>query len=377
VRQTAPSGGARSSGIDGLRGLAALSVLLFHLWLYARVAPPAGAATGAADWLFSSMRWGLLLFFVLSGFLLYRPWLAAGDGSGPPDLWRYVRSRAARVLPAYYLAVAGSVLLLWGSDAVPGVRLPSAESLPLFLVFAQNFSADSVLTLDPPLWTLAVEVSFYAVLPALGLAAMRLGRRHRIWLPISLIGAGLLWSSMVSATGSFLPLTKVLPAMLPFFGIGMLAATLARDRSIDARRARWLAGLAAVALAAQFGAQLLLPGTISGALHDLPAATCFAAIVSLAGSAHSPRALSWGPVTRIGTVSYGLYLWHVPVLWWLRARGLLPLDPILALPVVLAPSLLLATLSWRYVERPMIAWARRKRPSRDRATVRPIPVPGT
>jgi peptidoglycan/LPS O-acetylase OafA/YrhL len=364
-----PAGGStarRSSGIDGLRGLAALSVLLFHLWLYARVAPPATGASGAADWVFSSMRWGLLLFFVLSGFLLYRPWLEATETSERPDLWRYVRSRAARILPAYYLALAGSFALLWGAGAVPGVRLPSGESLPLFLAFAQNFSRDSVLTLDPPMWTLAVEVSFYAVLPLLGMAAMRLGRRRRILLPISLIAFGLAWSWIVSATGSFLPLTKVLPAMLPFFGIGMLAATLARNRPVDAGRARLLGLIAACALGLQVAAQLLLPSGLAGALHDLPAAVCFGAIVVLAYSAHSPRVLSWRPLTRLGTISYGVYLWHVPVLWWLRARGLLPLDPVPALPVVLVPSLALATISWVCVERPAIAWARRRRVSRRR-----------
>jgi peptidoglycan/LPS O-acetylase OafA/YrhL len=246
------------------------------------------------------------------------------------------------------------------------VRLPSGDSLPLFLVFAQNFSRDSVLTLDPPMWTLAVEVSFYAVLPLLGIAAMRLGRRHQTLLPIALIALGMAWTWVVSATGAFLPLTKVLPAMLPFFGIGMLAATLARGQPIDRRRARRLGVVAASALVVQVGAQLLLPSSVAAAVHDLPAAVCFAALVVLASSPHAPLALSWRPLTRIGTVSYGLYLWHVPVLWWLRARGLLPLDPIPALPVVLAPSLLLATISWICVERPAIAWARRAPAARRR-----------
>lgn len=218
------------------------------------------------------MRWGLLLFFVLSGFLLYRPWLAATESSGRPDLWRYLRSRAARILPAYYLALAAAMLLLSGSGAVPGVRLPGDDTMPLFLVFAQNFSRDSLLTLDPPMWTLAVEVSYYAVLPVLGLAALRLGRRRRT----------------------------------------LLATSAAKQTA-----------------------------------------------------AYCPRALSWTPLARVGTVSYGLYLWHVPVHWWLRGRGLLPLDPLPALPVVLAPSLLLAALSWAWIERPAIAWARRA-PAADR-----------
>lgn len=351
---------SRLSGLDGLRGIAALSVLLFHLWLYARVDPPAGAASGLPDWAWSSMRWGLILFFVLSGFLLYRPWLASGRDGTRPDLWRYARSRAARVLPAYYLALAGSVLLLWESGTVPGVRLPGAESLPLFVFFAQNFSSGSLLTLDPPMWTLAVEVSFYVVLPLLGIASLRIGHRRRTWLPIGLLAAGMAWSWIVSANGGPLVLTKVLPAMLPFFAAGMLAATLLQDREPDARCRRLLGFGALAGVVVQLGVERLLPSLVS-LLHDLPIALSCAALIVLASSQQAPKLLRSRALIGLGTVSYGLYLWHVPVIWWLRSRGLLPLDPVAALPVVLAPSLVLATLSWFCIERPAIVWARHRR----------------
>jgi peptidoglycan/LPS O-acetylase OafA/YrhL len=346
----------RSPGLDGLRGIAALSVLLFHLWLYARVDPGAATAPSAAAYAWSDLRWGLLLFFVLSGFLLYRPWIAMIGTTERPDLMRYFRSRAARVLPAYYLALAGSCLLLWHAGGVPGVRLPSHDSLGLFLVFGQNFSGASLLTLDPPMWTLAVEVSFYLALPLLGTAAIRLGRRHQTWMPIALIVLGIAWGWVVNVPDG--PLTKVLPAMLPFFGLGMLAATLAHGRTLRRTGVAGLVALAVGGLLAQLAAQIYAP-TLSLSLHDLPIAVAFAAIVVLAASPRSPRPLSWKPLDRLGTISYGIYLWHVPVIWWLRARGLLPLEPVAALPVVLAPTLLIATMSWFLVERPMMAWARR------------------
>lgn len=350
---------ARSSGIDGLRGLAAASVVLFHLWLYARVSPPATSAHGLANLLWSDLRWGLILFFVLSGFLLYRPWLVAAERGTTPDVWRYVRTRAARILPAYYLALAGSVLLLWGAGSVPGVRLPVDEGVALFLVFGQNFSSGSLLTLDPPMWTLTVEVSFYLLLPILGLALIRLPRARGLVLPVGLLLFGLAWSWVVSIAGGPLVLTKVLPAMLPFFAIGMIASTLAQRMAITSRGHRILTASAGVALASQFAGGYLLSPSVLALAHDLPVAIAFAALVVIASSSRCPRALQWRPVVGLGTISYGLYLWHVPVIWWLRARGLLPLDPIAALPAVLVPSLALALASWLLVERPIITWARR------------------
>ncbi len=171
----------RSSAIDGARGLAALSVLLFHAWLYTRVDVSASARETTLDYALHEGRLGLVLFFVLSGFLLWRPFVAAARGRRPrPGTREYLVRRGARVLPAYYLALAGSLVLLWGASETPGVRLPPAELLPHFLVFAQNFNPATVMKLDPPMWTLAVEVSFYLLLPLLAPLALLLPRTRAV-----------------------------------------------------------------------------------------------------------------------------------------------------------------------------------------------------
>jgi peptidoglycan/LPS O-acetylase OafA/YrhL len=375
-----PAPSPRSPGLDGLRGVAALAVLLFHVWLYARVDPSTSTGSTAAGLFWSNLRWGLLLFFVLSGFLLYRPWIGVLGTAGKPDLRQYLRNRWTRILPAYYLALVGSWVLLSGSTGVPGVRLPSDDSLWLFLVFGENFSNGSLLTLDPPMWTLAVEVSFYLALPLLGAAALRLGRHRRAVLPLSLITLGLTWSWLLDVSGVTTgPLTKVLLAMLPFFGLGMLAASLAPDTPIGRVGAARLLAIAAGGLAVQLGVQLFAPASLFIALHDVPIAVAFAAIVVLAASPRSPRMLVRGPVKWLGTVSYGLYLWHVPVIWWLRSRNLLPLDPLGALAVVAPPALLMASMSWFLVERPMMAWARgrgsgdARRRARSASALQPLP----
>ena len=165
----------RAAAVDGLRAVAALSVLGYHAWLYTRDRVSAGVRGSLADELAHELRLGLVLFFVLSGYLLYGPWVrAALDRAAAPRTAAYLVRRAARIVPAYYAAVAGSIVLLWGLDATPGVRLPAADDLWLFALFGQNFSVDTLLSLNAPLWTLAVEWSFYLMLPVLGWLALRL-----------------------------------------------------------------------------------------------------------------------------------------------------------------------------------------------------------
>src|SRR5213079_2986369 len=122
-------------------------------------------------------------------FLLYGPWVrAARERVAAPRLRSYLLRRAARILPAYYLAVAGSIALLWSLRGATGVRLPHGADLWTFAVFAQNFSDATALKLDPPLWTLAVEVSFYLLLPALGWIALRVrhsGRAGQLAVPVA------------------------------------------------------------------------------------------------------------------------------------------------------------------------------------------------
>ena len=105
---------------------------------------------------------------------------ASAARASAPRTATYFAHRIGRIVPAYYVAIIGSALLLWPLAGEPGVRLPPIEQLPLFFVFAQNQSADTVMTLDPPMWTLAVEASFYAVLPLIGWArAARPGDARR------------------------------------------------------------------------------------------------------------------------------------------------------------------------------------------------------
>ncbi|HEX5900430.1 MAG TPA: acyltransferase family protein, partial [Solirubrobacteraceae bacterium] len=103
-------------------------------------------------------------------------------------------------------------------------------------------------------------------------------------------------------------------------------------------------------------------GITGHVVRDLPAALGFAAVV-VAVASRPPAVLSWAPLRGLGTISYGLYLWHLPVLLWLRFEGLLPgagfVGPWFA---VVALTVLVAIASWVFVERPVIEAAGRWRP---------------
>jgi peptidoglycan/LPS O-acetylase OafA/YrhL len=361
--------GRRLASIDGLRGLAALSVFTFHGWLYTMHTPAASNRSTIGDYAVHEMRLGLVLFFVLSGYLLSRPWFAAAlDGRAAPDLRRYLRARAARIAPAYYAALIGSIGLLWGLSGTPGLRLPPASELPLFFLFAQNTSPSSVMKLNPPMWSLAVEVSFYALLPLIGWLAVRLPARRRMQalIPLALLAVGLLWNWAIAGRGLGLTFSKTLAAMLPYFAFGMLAALALHGRTPRAwlRRTMIAAGLALVVVDATMKAVVPAKGIDVGAYEaiarDLVSGGGFALVVGAVAVGPQGRVLGNRVLAGFGTISYGFYLWHVPVLVFLRGHGLLPLDPVLGTAVALLPATAVATLSWVAIERPIIAWAARR-----------------
>ena len=355
----------RSASLDGMRGLAALSIFVFHGWLYTMPTPDAMDRSSVGDYAAHELRLGLVAFFVLSGFLLSRPWFAAAlDERRPPDLRRYLRSRAARILPAYYVALAGSIVLLWGLRGTPGLRLPPAGELPLFLVFGQNFSPASVMKLNPPMWSLAVEIMFYALLPVLGWLALRLPPRRRMQalVPLALLLLGLLYNWAISGHGLGMTFSKTLAAMLPYFALGMLAALVLHRRTIDMRMKRTLIGSGIALVLTDAFTKSIAPASGIDAdqlfvvMRDVPSAAGFTLIVGALAAAPRGRVLGGRLLAGMGTISYGFYLWHVPVLMVLRGHGLLPLDPVLGTAVALVPALAVSALSWFALERPILSW---------------------
>jgi acetyltransferase len=361
----------RFAALDGMRGVAALTVFAIHAWIYQL---PDTLVLRRDSWektLLFEGRVAFVMFFVLSGYLLYRAFARAALGHGSPAAaGSYLVRRAARISPAYYLALAGTLLLLAAAGDVPGRRMVDASEVPLFFLFAQNYSPDTLLKLNAATWTLTVEVVFYLLLPLVGLAALKLGRspRRQAALLAGLAAAGLSWNLVDYLTGWGPVAAHAAISFLPYFACGMLVALLVEDRR---GRDRTPLGTVASAALVAFAATLLVANGLWHAtgdhttiamevVADTGAAVAFAAVIAslVLGTGTGARWLGWRPLAWMGEITYGFYLWHIPLLVLARGTGLLPSGIVLAL-IVLPVAVAFGAASWYLVERPIMRRAAR------------------
>jgi peptidoglycan/LPS O-acetylase OafA/YrhL len=335
------AGESRIARVESLRAIAAVGVLVGHVW-GAHYAFGAGARdTLLARTIFGG-GFGVYLFFALSGYLLFRPLAAATFGRERVDLRRYARNRALRVLPLYYAVVV--VLLVvqeGGGTAGQWVR---------FLTLTENFSRSTALTVDGPIWSLIVEIQFYALLPLVALGLAWATRRSRgaaalVLLVAGVAGAGLRWYLLDHRLVSDPRVVYSLLTTAFFFVPGMLLA-LAGDvhvpralRSADV----WLLASVPVWL------------WIFEDYRRTPfaAIACFLVVAAVAlplTPGPLTRALDWRPLALLGVASYSLYLWHLPIVEALQPGALL-----LAVPL----SIAVAVVSYRLIEAPFLRLRRR------------------
>ena len=381
-----PATQRRYAALDGLRGVAALFVFWIHVWIYQLPNTVVLRRDSWEKWLLFEGRIAFVMFFVLSGYLLYRAFVRAALGrAAPVAIGSYLVRRAARVAPAYYLALAGTFVLLAAAGDVPGRRPIDASELPLFLVFAQNYSPDTLLKFNAATWTLTVEVVFYLMLPVIGLAALRLGRsaRRQALLLAGLAVAGLAWNYVDYLAGWGVVASHVAPSFLPYFACGMLVALLIETHRASGRAA--LGPLASGGLVAAAAAILVAnglwhvygdhAGVAMEVLADSAAAVAFAAVIAslVLGTGTGARWLGRRPFAWMGETAYGFYLWHIPLLVVARATGVLPSGIVLGL-AVLPVAIAFGAASWYLVERPLMRRAAEL--PRDIASGAPAPEPG-
>jgi peptidoglycan/LPS O-acetylase OafA/YrhL len=349
------NGAHRQSALDGMRGVAALTVFAIHLWIYQL---PNSMTLRRGSWATTALfegRVAFVMFFVLSGYLLYRAFArAALARTERVWTWGYLARRAARIVPAYYVAIAGSfVLISLAGSGTPGRRFVDGGQLPLFFLFGQNYSPETLLRLNAATWTLAVEVAFYLMLPLIGVLAFRLRSvRAQAALLAGLVAAGLGWNLVDYLLGWGSVAGHAPPAFLAYFACGMLVAlaverSRTKDLELSGRQSVLLVGAASALLVSNglwHGIVRSSNGFAMEVFADLGAAIAFAAIIAaiVMGTGAGLRWLAWRPLVWIGTITYGLYLWHIPVIVWLRGAGLLPggaLSALVALPVAAALNL--------------------------------------
>jgi peptidoglycan/LPS O-acetylase OafA/YrhL len=353
---------ARLVALDGLRGAACAGIVLLHVWMFDHGVVGGGGDKNLLDLVIGELRLAVPLFFVLSGFLVYRPFVAAAlDRRPAPSVRTYALRRAARILPAYWAAVIGVFLLLRALDhpfAIPAAQLPT------FLLFAQNQDPATLGRLDPPMWTLCVEVTFYLLVPLVALLALRLGARRGRQLALTgglaVLGAALIAAAVLghwpkTATTSLL-------TNLTSFAAGMGAAALVHRRELSRAVATAVlaAGVALVVGDGIWHAGAIGPQLARDIGADQPAAIGFGLIVAaFAGSALPAGPLGSAPMRSMGTLSYGAYLWHFPAIYALRTWGAWPENLVLAYAATLAATCAVALVSWRVLERPLIGLAHR------------------
>jgi peptidoglycan/LPS O-acetylase OafA/YrhL len=324
-----PSGGHRFAALDGLRGIAALTVVFGHAPLIGHSKTILGL----------DARGAVMCFYALSAFLLYYPWAK----TGPRDTWAYYRRRVWRIYPAYFLALAfgGVVAAILG-------RPVTLADLATHLGFVHTWFAAYSTTLVGPAWSLPAEMQFYALLP---LFALCIRRWPLVPLILAAIASALLQAFPPAAfSNPALRLGANWPYMaFPFF-LGMIAAHLAAV----GRRSPWLT-VPAIALGGvlYFGQT---PGDIAlrTALYSLAA---FMAVYGVASSESAPlsRLLALRPVRCLGICGYGLFLIHWPL--FALVTALAPQLPafLIGLPLTLA----LAALCYLYIESPAMRFSRR------------------
>lgn len=359
--------------LDSFRGVAALGIALYHCWLLS--GEPALGGGPVRDVLSAGFL-AVTLFFVLSGFVLFLPVARRAGVFGP--LKPYARRRMARVVPAFYVVLALCLVAypLLTTGAMDG-RV-TLDSVLAHVVFAQQearlipgYSGALGFAVDPVVWTLSLEALFYLVLPLVAgwfwrwawqavLLALVVGVAGRVL--IGDVGGSMAQSVLLSS----------FPLHLTDFAAGMAAALL----FVRWRLAPGVAlaggvvclGLALLFVAAAGGADAgdVRDGVRSDAL--LMAVLPLLLGGAVLGVALAPErvrsVLSITPLRWVGTVSYGVFLVHYPLL--LFARTTLDFDhdgsrsAFMALTAFAVPaSLLLGWLSWVAVERPARNWARR------------------
>jgi peptidoglycan/LPS O-acetylase OafA/YrhL len=330
--------------LDSLRGVAILSVIAFHFFGILS-GGKLGAGADAQPWtqLAAAGNTGVTLFFVLSAFLLARPFLEELRAGRASDLRRYFRARVLRIVPLYWIAV----LLAWGV-----IGHPSTPKALLFLRI--NFAA---FPFSVPWWTLTLEVQFYLLLPlAMWSLRTRLGRWALALILIAWMIVQIQWvhrpdwqswtnewqNSFVDRGFAF-----VAGCLAAAFHLSSAFERFSRSR-VKVLACAILATLALVALLRFAGERgELVARTQMPLYHDVEAALwALLCVCAVALKSH------WWVLDHFGRISYSLYLSHVPVTYYVMRR--LTASTAVSIAASLMATWLLSLVTYRFIEQPFL-----------------------
>ena len=355
--------------IHGLRAVAALAVLLFHWY---QIFPAASLAMGSAfpsnsifnPTTYLAFGWlGVPLFFILSGYLL------GSKVMSTPLSWRFLagfwRRRFLRIYPAVWLHLA---VLLVAASWVTGLVEPAMwDALGWQFALWINMPPNMQAPISNVMWTLPIELSFYLLLPFIGV----LSRRMPWFVLLTMcLAITLLWRTWVMSYfevahyTAVLPWLDLLPGSLFTFMVGyslnFLPSALPKQTVLWGVRVSVIAFLLMLQWQ-QWRGDVYWTGHWILIVWPACVAVTLGGLVYF-GTRHGPsdRWLSRPGMIWLGNISFGIYLWHYPIM-----RGLFLLFPdqwktvgmsVVALPIALLLTLPIASLSYRFVERPLMGW---------------------
>lgn len=368
--------------VDGLRALAALFVVVHHTWLeiwpvdYNR--SPSGVLAVLTDWM-GYGRFAVSVFIVVSGFSLTLPvvrngWSLRGGPAG------FLLRRARRILPPYYCAIAFSLLLIallvgqkTGTHWDTSIPV-TPQSLIAHLLLLQDLYGYG--KINHALWSIAIEWRIYFAFPLMVLLWRRVGG-------VATILGTMLISYILAFMAGGTQWEPMIPQYLALFALGVAAAAIAVSSDARAKLLRdslpwtWITGalFALICLACwRWGEPFGWPDRSMLLLFDTFVGLATAALLIGAATPHPRnvmhRALSWKPLTFVGTFSYSIYLIHAPlvqVVWQyiahpLRVLSLGDAGELLITLLVGVPTITgIAYLFFRLCEQPFMSSVSAKR----------------
>ena len=368
---------------DGLRGLAATSVFFVHAAYQFAVTRP-----GEHWWYRFAIHGDVAvpIFFAISGFLLYRPFVAARVKGRPMDVRKYAWRRFLRIVPAYWVAL-GLLTLYFQFEEIGSV----AEYL-WFMFFLQLYDPDTALKAVGQAWTLNIEVTYYAFLPfwVWLMTRPKVSLRGEVAACVGLIGFAFSWqvvtllaTDVANYTSSSATLIRILPIQFDHLGAGMLLAVLSvyvqegrRLPGVELVKARpwvpWGLALGAWLLACYAGRD---GGRSSYHYTDMQffaehvIYTPFVFLLLLPAVFGDDRRdwirrfLAWKPIAWVGVISYSFYLYHFAVIvfqarrWNEQGWGTVPdggLEWFLWLVPSYLATVLVGSIGFLLIERPFM-----------------------
>jgi peptidoglycan/LPS O-acetylase OafA/YrhL len=343
----------RLPGVDGLRALAAMWVVLFHMSAFSG---EFFHGIPGLDVFLRSGSTGVSLFLVLSGFCLFLPF--AGGRLDRFKAGEFFRRRCKRLMPAYYVALVLALALAvvtagkWG---LPSLSLgDTIFQLVTHIALVHTLFPTTFYSLNGAFWSLGLEWQLYLALPLLILLTRRFGLAQAVALAVAVnviyrlavglvIDAGLVDSNELVAI-SVLP--NQLPGRWAEFAFGMVAADLYASGRLE-RWSRFLPGMLIAIV-------VLIPTSLVASqfqLGHIVYGSLFFTLLCVVLASNNPvaRILGWRPLVALGTMSYSLYLVHQPaiqlVATWLQLNRP-DLSPSMVFYALLATFPLVLLVAW-------------------------------